>query len=925
MGEIDAFVDRLLVGPEVLVLHGEAGIGKTTLWREAVRAADRAGCLVLLSRPTEVEGQLTYSGLTDLFAPVDDSLLDCLPAPQRRALGAALLREDPPAQRSDPRAVVAAAVALLRRLVLESPVVVAVDDVQWLDSASFRVLESAVRRLRSEHLGVAVCERGAALPRRSEQLSLAVAPEGFTAVRLEGLHGAELRSLVESHAGGPVSLNDARRIEQVSGGNPFFARGLVSSLPASRGADGSDVPMSRDLREMVAARMASLPETTGLALLAASAMQTPTVARVAVGMDTSVDFALDALEQAADVGVVEIDEGTQEVTFAHPLYAAGVYALARAPVRRLVHRRLAAVADTVESKARHLARSQVEPDAGLACLVDQAAMQAAARGAPDGAAELAVQACRLTLVDQPHELTRRRVNEARFRFHAGELDVARVMLDDVLDGASYGDVANSVAAEALCLVGEIHYLKESYAAAMECFRRAELCAPADPAVACRLSLHLAYGSANTGAFHDAPRHAWRALSLSERVGDPALRAESLASTVIADYLAGKGLDEQRLGEALALEDPFHQVALALRPQLIAGNVMLFEGRLEEACTLLVACRQAAIDRGEESDISLVMTDLAWTESCRGRLGVAEQHAQEALAMAQRLQSLGAEGAARAQLVMVHGYRGDRSSASDHADRALRLAESTGSVNVEVWTRWGLGVLALGHEDPAGAHAALEPLAVGVEAHGLAEPVVAMYLADEIEALVGIGQLDRAEALVDTLQECAARLDRGWALVSALRGRALLEEARGDLDAAAHCAGLSRKHGEGLEHRLEVARTLLVSGVIERRRKHRKLARELLASALLVFNDAGAQVWSRRTREQLARLGSRPPPSDSLTATERRVAELSAGGLTNREVAVRLNISPKTVESNLGRVYRKLAIRSRAELGARVAEMVIGSS
>ena len=237
----------------------------------------------------------------------------------------------------------------------------------------------------------------------------------------------------------------------------------------------------------------------------------------------------------------------------------------------------------------------------------------------------------------------------------------------------------------------------------------------------------------------------------------------------------------------------------------------------------------------------------------------------------------------------------------------------------LWTRWGLGILALSLDDFAAAHAVLEPLAADAERRGLVEPVRAMYLADEIEALIGVGDLERARRLVDLLEACAGRLDRGWALTGALRARALLEQARGNLEEASQVAALARKYADGIEHRLEVARTLLVSGVIERRRRHRGVARPMLAAALDIFEQSGAEAWARRTRDEIGRLGTSGAPAPGLTPTERRIADLSAHGLANREVATKLNISPKTVEANLTRIYRKLGIHSRAQLGALVAQ------
>jgi DNA-binding CsgD family transcriptional regulator len=199
-----------------------------------------------------------------------------------------------------------------------------------------------------------------------------------------------------------------------------------------------------------------------------------------------------------------------------------------------------------------------------------------------------------------------------------------------------------------------------------------------------------------------------------------------------------------------------------------------------------------------------------------------------------------------------------------------------------------------------------------------EPIRAFFLPDEIEALVALGRLERAERLLAAFEEAAQRLHRGWALMMASRCRALLSAARGDLDAAAAHADRALITGEKVELRIEVARTFLAAGQIERRRRRRALAAGHLRRAVELFEQMGASLWAERARGELRRVGLRAAASTQLTASERRVAELTTSGMTNREVAAQLFMSPKTVEANLARIYRKLGVHSRAELGARLA-------
>ena len=192
----------------------------------------------------------------------------------------------------------------------------------------------------------------------------------------------------------------------------------------------------------------------------------------------------------------------------------------------------------------------------------------------------------------------------------------------------------------------------------------------------------------------------------------------------------------------------------------------------------------------------------------------------------------------------------------------------------------------------------------------------MFLPEAIEAAIGRGRLGQAERLIDTLERCARRLDRAWALACAGRCRGLLLVARGDLGPAARAVEQAVRQHERVPMPLERARTLLAHGEVQRRRRERRRARATLERALAIFERQGASLWAQRARGELRQLGGRPTTKGELTPGEARVAALAASGMTNREVAAALFISAKTVEANLGHIYQKLGIHSRAELGAR---------
>jgi DNA-binding CsgD family transcriptional regulator len=394
-------------------------------------------------------------------------------------------------------------------------------------------------------------------------------------------------------------------------------------------------------------------------------------------------------------------------------------------------------------------------------------------------------------------------------------------------------------------------------------------------------------------------------------------AEALAVASVTDYLLGGGLDEARIETALELEDPDRQVTAEMRPSLIAGYLMLWEGRLGESIRILGDQRRRLIDRGEESDLPLVSSYLGWAECWRGNLDAAERFCQEALDSAA---STGSEAMSCWSLgfaALPPAYAGDPAAATARAAACQRQAGRAGVPVALRWASWALAVLALSRGDSQDAQAALAPVVPLVEEHGLPEPILGFFLPDAIESLIASGELERAQNLLALFGEAATRLQRGWALMAAGRCQALLHGALGRLDEAAEAASAAVAIGEALELRLEFARTLLVAGQIERRRRRKTAARALLQRALELFEASDARLWAARTRDELGRVRLRRAAGDQLTESERRVAQLAAAGLTNREVATRLFISPKTVEASLARAYRKLGIHSRAELGARL--------
>jgi DNA-binding CsgD family transcriptional regulator len=239
--------------------------------------------------------------------------------------------------------------------------------------------------------------------------------------------------------------------------------------------------------------------------------------------------------------------------------------------------------------------------------------------------------------------------------------------------------------------------------------------------------------------------------------------------------------------------------------------------------------------------------------------------------------------------------------------------------------WALGLAALSEDNPAGVHALLGPLVDQVSRMGAGDPVLMMFVPDEVEALIALGELDLAETYLDPFERLAAAHDRRWAMATSARCRGALEAARGARPQALAAFDQALELHRDAEMPFEEARTRLLAGQALRRFKQRGRAAELLSGALAEFERAGAPLWAARARSGLVRTGRRAEDA-ALTETERRVAELAAAGLSNREVAAQVSVSVKTVESNLTRVYRKLGVRSRVGLSnALRAESEPGSS
>ncbi len=904
-------MDGIEAGPIALVLDGELGIGKTVLWKAGLTAAADRSYRVLVCRPIESDAQLAYAALGDLLAEFPDEALGELPEPQRQALEVALLRREPEGQPLQ-RAVALGTLGVLRALARERPAVVGIDDVQWLDQESESVLAFVARRLKDEQIGLLVTRRSEGSSTLPLDLERAFVDGRLGHLRVGSLGPAELDRLLVARLDTRLSGQSLLGVHDRSAGNPFFALEIGRAMQQRDDlpAGDDDVPIPASLHELVRDRLALLPQAAREATEIAAALSRPTRALIDAVTGSSDSSA--ALEAAATAGIVEL-EGDR-VRFAHPLLASITYAQIPSDRRRALHARLAEILDDPEERGRHLALTVEHPDAAVAAALDEAARRARARGAPASAAELWEQARRLTPADEGREARRRGVEAAERHFDAGEVDRARALLEEVV-AESPPALERSLARTRL---GWVCAHAEGFHAAEEVFRAALSEHADDIALRIEIEEGLAWCLHMTQDIAAAEVYAQSALALAESLGEPALLAGALSHVAFLEALTGEGIPLPTIERAVALGHSPEWSQILGRPDWVHAMLLEWAGELSAAHTRFEALYRAAVDRGDEHALPFVLYHFARIELLTGDWEQARIHAHESrettlqsgLAMHYTF-SLVIEALVDAHLGLVEPARAK-------IEEGLKVADELDvrSAGFELLATLGFLELSLGNAREADR--ALGRLAAAVEESGLREPALFRFHGDAIEAKIVLGQLDEVEALLAELDRLGATLERPWVLVMACRGRALLSAARGDLSAAYRELERALVLHDRLEEPFERARTLAVLGNVLRRDRKKRAAREALESALETFGRLGAVLWVEKTHAELARVGGRAPATAELTPTEQQIAKLIASGLSYRQTADALFISPKTVQWNLSKIYSKLEISSRTELPARLA-------
>lgn len=900
--------DQLARGGSVL-LHGPAGIGKSTVLRALAGECGATARTVLRCSPTESESHLPFLALADLLGLVLDEVSDRLPAAQLTALEAALTGRGESTLQRDGLALRLAVLSALRALADTGPVLVVADDLQWLDPASAELLGFAARRLGDTPVRMlfAVRTDGEEYDRH-----LRASPPDTLAVRLGPLSRAQMSTLLENRGYTGLPRSTVRDIHRTSGGNALFALELGRALAenATPPRPGEPLPVPTSLRALVLNRLEMLSDQARRTLLVASAGARPTLALLhAAGRDN----AEAETAQAAELGLLATEPEGPAVRFAHPMISAALYAEAPAQERRAAHAALSTAASDPIERARHLALATTGTDPEVAARLAEAAALARDRGAPSVAAQLSLLAARHTPADGTPSPDALRLAATEDAITAGELDLARDIAREVL--ARTAVPAERVRAWIAVIETAGHAMTE----VDSIFPQALADAGEDPKLLALVHYQLTWRALLVeGDFDEAREEAGYAAELAARAGDRYTELLALALKAQIETLMGHPDAPATIRRALEEpQDPrvacHHNGAGYSRFRWLIMSDQLPEARAAVTALLREVRRHGWV----ESEVHF-LRGVAETELHSGHCGRALDLARESLRLA-RDTGIG-EVASAVLTSLAEAAGGEVERALTLAREAMEHAEEDGDQMYVSRALAALGHAQLVAGDTEAAVRSLRRVREVEQGLGITDPARGRWHGDLAEALVRGGEIAEAQDVIDVTREQALRLDRESVLAVLDRAQALVRAARGDRDAAVAQLTSAQdrlgKLGYGLEEaRAAFALAQLRSGA-SGPTSYDEPAR--------LFRRCRALPWLRRVEAAAAVGAVEPAPApvvapdgldglDGLASMERQVAALVMEGATNREIAARLFISVKTVEATLTRVYRKLGIRSRVDI------------
>ena len=893
-------LDRLLAGARegrsgVLVLVGEPGVGKTALVEYAVAAG--AGLRVARAVGVESEAELAFAALHQLCAPMLERL-DRLPDPQRAALSAAVGLS---AGNAPERFLVGlATLSLLSSAAEDQPLLCIVDDAQWLDRPSAQALAFVARRLMADPVALVIATRA-----RSDDWA------GLPELPVAGLADADARTLLASVIRTPLDERVRDRIIAETHGNPLALLELPRDLSPGEltvGFGGSSgLTVSGRVEETFRRRVEGLPDETQRLLLVAAADQLgdpSTVWRAAEQLGVSAD----AATPAAEAGLLET---FPTVHFHHPLVRSAVYGAAPVEERRAAHRALAAVTDAdtePDRRAWHLAAAATGPDEEIAAELERSAGRAQIRGGMAAAAAFLERAAELTPDRERQGM--RLLFAAGAHLSAGAHDRA----EDLLASSMRYPDDPIAKAQVMRMEGAIRFADGRGGDTPSLLFDAAMAVRDIDAGFARETLFEAYEAAmwaahlTTGTTEHDVAVAARAVPPPD--GDPAtvsLLLSGYTERLTASY--ADAVDPWRRAAAAVAEDARGEPTL----QWWYGMAWNATGELFDFESHLAIARlrvRLAREQGALVTLPVALSCLAWNEMLSGRVDLGESLVMEAIEIAK---SAGIPSMPGAQDLMRLGmlvWRGYDEQADPFAQRVIAEAGVRGQGLAAVLAGYCLMLLELGHAryDTAHAHAArvfeADPLYIG-----------SIALADIVEATLRDGDRESAQAAAERLAERATASGTPWGLGLLARARALLAT---DEEADA----LYREAIDQLEHSgvtVDLARAHLLYGEWLRRQRRRRDARAELRIAHQMLEATGGGAFAHRAQVELLATGEHArvrtdSTRDELTPQERQVAALAAGGESNAEIAAQLFISPHTVAYHLRKVFSKLDISSRNQLG-----------
>jgi len=880
------FAEAAGTSPAALAVQGEAGAGKSTLWRAGVEAAATAGHRLLRSEASASETDLSFAGLSDLLAEVLPLVAREIPGPQREALEVALWLRPAGDQAPTAHAVALAALAALRACVAEGPVLVAVDDVQWLDEASLDALTFALRRLASGPLCVLLAARSEA---PADPLTAgAPPPSGRWRELLAAVGVAEVIDLV------PLDLWQVQKLLPGAADAPVpqLARALTSRLSRV---------LSPAAAEVLAVVAAAGRMTAGDVLAVLGHLEDPAA----------------ALDTAIVAGVV-VETGDR-VAAAHPLIGAAAVESLPPGRRTSLYRRLAAASANPERYA-HFAALAVGPgpDAMVADALDAAAAAARARAGNVAAGQFAARAVRFTSHADAAALVRRRIQAGELLCLAGDTHASL----EALSMLDIDQLATADLERALPLLADLTENFRGIASATAIVTGAVKTAGDD---ARRRALVLALASDVVYGIPGGKRAAAvEAIRCAEAAGDAAAPSlhRALINLALVKATAAEGLDTALLDRAERLETGLPDLRLYDTADLYRGIWSRYIEDLDTARAAMGRCIARAKDAGDDFALRIFLCYLASTEQLAGDYAAAAKALDTADTTAAwydwpsnpwhvepRCELLIAAGDTDGALRLADAHLPDQ----EHSPATARFMGALIRGKVSGWC--GEAAAAVRH---------FERAAWCAEQMEWADPGVRNRLDIPLaEAYVAAGQAADASRISARLREAGVRLRRPALTGDANRIAALIAALAGDLDTAAELARAAVAAHQQTPLRPELARSLLALGRIERRRKARKQARDALNRARALAARMGHRPLLAEIDGELPRVAAARLPTE-LTATEQRVADLIADGATNRDAATALFVSVRTVETHVASIYRKLGVRNRAELARKLSAPQAGS-